>query len=174
MAMVRRLVALFLVVLLSVPAGIGLAQGVATPDVSASESAFATGIGVPVTAFDERGNPISTVAVTEVELDWVAEEEGFPPTTGKMYVLITLEYSNLSNRPVQVEPWSFMVVDNYGLLADFGYSYGSEVVTDEAISVEGGGTGTLALLFEMWSDTTPMMVMYQPGFSSYVFIHLGD
>lgn len=178
MTITRRFITVFIAMMLAFSGGFALAQDAASPEaVEVQEgdgTAFASGIGVAATAFDERGNPTFTMAVTSVEMDWQDYDAMFAPESGKMYVIITVQITNLTNRPMQVNPYGFTVLDNYGLTAEAGYFWGTDEFTIEPLSVEAGESGVVVSAYTMWSDSRPMLVMYNPEWNAYTVVHLGE
>lgn len=171
----RRLTTLAIVAILSLPAGLSLAQDDASPDAeTASSTAFASGLGVPATSFDERGNPVSTMAVTEVILDWDGYDDMYAPEAGKQYVLLVVEHTNLTNRPIQIQPFQLQVVDSFGLTAQQGWVSTQEEISQDAISIEPGATGETRTLHIMWNDTAPLLVIFQPTYEQWIVVHLGE
>lgn len=141
---------------------------------STGDSAFVSGMGVPATAFDERGNPISDLAVTDVEIDWDGYDENYAPPTSMIYVRITIEHTNLSSRPLEIQPFGIQMVDSFGIMAPAAYYYADDAVTVDPITLEPGETGTTYSLFSIWPDATPMIVMYSPMYTFVTTVHLGE
>ena len=178
MTFTRRFTTVFIAMMLAFSGGFALAQDDASPEaVEVQEgdgTAFASGIGVAATAFDERGNPTFTMAVTAVEMDWQDYDPMFTPEAGKMYVKMTIQITNLTNRPMQVNPYGFTVLDNYGLTAEAGYFWGTSEFTIDPVSIEAGESGVIVTAFSMWSDSRPMLVMFNPEWNAYTVVHLGE
>lgn len=173
MRLFQRLLTLALVAMFAMPLGMTFAQDESSPEAAEGNgTAFASGIGVPTTLFDERGNPVMTMAVTNVELDWAEYEDMFAPEAGKMYVVLTIEYTNLTNRPMQISPFSIQVLDGYGMVAQPGMFFGGDDFDTEDISIDAGATGETSTNYIMWADTAPMLVIYQPGFEQWAVVHL--
>lgn len=173
MSLFRRLLTLAIVAMLAMPLGFALAQDASSPvSATGDETAFASGLGEPATLFDERGNPTSSIVVTDIVMDWADYDQYSAPPTGMMYVLVTIEHTNHGNRPMDVQPQSINLVDSMGLLAQFTWFGSSEIITMEPVSVEPGGVGITTTAYAVWADSTPMMVMYQPVYNIYGFVYL--
>jgi hypothetical protein len=164
-------VAMFLV-LLMLPA---VAVSAQTPVVTSGEpTAFASGVGQPATFFDERGNPVFEVVVTGVENDWQEYDELYAPERGMVYAKVDFTFTNLSDRAEIISPFSILLVDSTGLVLNQAYMPENPDIMVEDIPLDAGGTVEGSLVFSVFQDVEPMMVVWQPDFTQYVFIYLGE
>lgn len=161
-----------LLALLLSPAVMATAQ---TPEaVTGDPSSFASGMNQPATFFDDRGNPVFEVMVTGVELDWQDYDEFSAPERGSMYVKVDFSFTNLSDRAEIVSPYTIMLIDNMGLATTQGYFADAPDLMIEDVSLDPGGTVEGSLVFSMYMDLEPMMIVWQPDYNLYVFIHIGE
>ncbi len=167
--MVRLLIMLALLVS---PALVASAQ---TPVVTSGEpQAFASGVGQPATFFDDRGNPILEVVVTGMEMDWQDYDEMYPPDRGMVYVKIDFTFTNLTDSAETIMPYSIMLIDSTGLMLNQAYMPDNPDIMIEDIPLDAGGTVEGSLIFSAYQEFEPIMVMWQPEYTQYVFIHLGE
>ena len=146
-----------------------------TPVATSGEPvAFASGTGQPATFFDDRGNPILEVVLTDITVDWQEYDEAYPPDRGMVYVKLDFSFTNLTDRAETISPYSIMLIDSTGLSLSQAYVPDDPDVMIEDMPVDGGGTLEGSLVFAMYSDIQPMMVIWQPDFTQYVFIHIGE
>lgn len=170
MKYIVRIVALF--ALLISPAFMATAQ---TPEAATGDpTSFADGLNQPATFFDDRGNPVFEVMVTGVELDWQDYDEYSAPERGMMYVKVDFSFTNLSARAEIVSPYTIMLIDNMGLSNSQGYFSDAPDLMMEDVAVEPGATEEGSLVFAMYMDLEPMMILWQPDYNLYVFIHIGE
>lgn len=167
--MVRLLIMLALLVS---PALVASAQ---TPVVTSGEPrAFASGVGQPATFFDDRGNPILEVVVTGMEMDWQDYDEMYPPDRGMVYVKIDFTFTNLTDSAETIMPYSIMLIDSTGLMLNQAYMPDNPDIMIEDIPLDAGGTVEGSLIFSAYQEFEPIMVMWQPEYTQYVFIYLGE
>lgn len=167
--MVRFL--MLLVVLMLPTVAVSAQTPVAT---SGTPTAFASGVGQPATFFDERGNPVFEVVVTGVENDWQDYDEMYPPERGMIYTKVDFTFTNLTNRAEIISPYSIMLVDSTGLVLNQAYMPENPDIMMEDTPLDAGGTVDGSLVFSVFQDVEPMMVVWQPDFTQYVFIYLGE
>lgn len=174
MTISRRRATLAAAAALSMPLRFAMAQD-ASPEVAEGDgSAFAFGLNVAATMYDERGNPTSTLAVTQLDVDWDGYDAGMGPDAGKMYVAVTFAFTNLANRPSQVEPYQFQLIDNFGMLAQQGYMWNNDEFDEQTVAVDPGATGEIRLLYVAWSDSQPLMVVHQGSYNMWSMIYVGE
>ncbi len=140
-----------------------------------SMSAFASGLNTPATAYDDRGNPVGTISVLEIELNWTPDTSySQEPDPGQMYVVLTLEVSNPTSRPIQVATYTVGLYDNSGQRLQTTWVSSDELV-DDNITVPAGESVQFKNLWVMWEDGSPAMVHWQYDWMSNAFIILvGD
>lgn len=167
--MVRFLV--FLGLLVSPAIAVSAQTPMATPG---EPQAFASGIGQPATFFDERGNPVFEIMVTGMEADWQEYDELYPPERGMVYVKVDFEFTNLTDRAEIISPYSILLVDSTGLSLTQAYVPENPEIMFEDVPLDASGTVEGSLVFSVFQDVRPMMVIWQPDFTQYVFIYLGE
>lgn len=171
--MKRQLLRLMIMVgLLVVPVAAASAQ---TPEASLEpHEAFSPGIGTPATFFDDRGNPVINFQVTNVEHDWQEYDEFSAPERGKVYVKVDLAFTNLSNRVELVNPFSLMLIDSTGLPTSSGYYGEADGLMNAEASIEPGETVEGSMVFQVYVESSAMMLMWQPDYQMFVFVYLGE
>lgn len=141
---------------------------------SGEPTPFGRGLNVPATYVDSRGTPVFTFTITELERDWQGYEVFAAPDRGSEYVLVRVSVTNVSDKDVTVTPFMITMVDSMGMMMEAAWLVNDPDIWMEDITVAPGETAEGALLFTMYSDLEPLMLMWQPDFSSYIFIYLGD
>lgn len=169
MKRLQQLVCVFFLSLLALP--VAAAQ---TPEASGEPSAFAGGLNTPATFIDNRGNPVFEIMVTELVMDWQDYDEYSAPERGMVYVRVGLSITNLGDRDTSVTPYTMQLVDSMGMLTMPAYFSGEEGYWLDDVTVPGGGTAEGWILFQMYDDLEPMMFMWQPEFSYYIFVYLRE
>lgn len=171
MKSVGRMFVMLMLVL--VPAVSAAAQS--TPEAVPGEpTVFARGFGEPATYVDARGNPVFSITVAEVERDWQDYDEYSAPERGSEYVLVQLTVTNLTARPATVSPYTIVMVDSLGMVMEMGYIYDDPEIWMDDITLDAGETVEGAMVFQMYTDVEPMILMWQPEYGYYVFVYLGD
>lgn len=146
-----------------------------TPEAATGPStAFGPGIGEPATFFDDRGNPIMEIVVTGVEVDWQDYDEFSAPERGKVYVKVDLALTNLTDRAETFSPYSLLLIDSTGLMAEQGYFADIEGLMVEDVPVDAGGTVEGSVVYALYAEVQPLMLVWQPDYTMYVFIYLGE
>lgn len=167
---VVRIVALF--GLLIAPTMIVSAQ---TPEAASGEpSAYASGMNTPATFFDDRGNAVFEVEVTGIEHDWQDYDEFSSPERGKVYVKVDFAFTNLSDRAEIISPYTITMVDSMGLATEQGYFGDAPDLMTEDVAIDPAGTVEGSIVFLMYTDLEPLMIVWQPDYSLFVFIYLGE
>ncbi len=161
-----------LLVLLMSPGLMATAQ---TPEaVSGEPSSFASGLNQPATFFDDRGNPVFEIMVTGMERDWQSEDEYTVAERGMTFVKIDFAFTNLSDRAEIVSPYVVMLVDNMGLTAQQVYISDDPTIFTEDVAVEPGATVEGSLVYSIYTDLEPNLIVWQPDYNLYVIIHIGE
>lgn len=149
--------------------------GVAAQD---TETAYGSGIGSPATWFDDRGNPVASVEVTDVIEDWTEHEANRGPARGYLYYAVVLDVTNLGSGDIEVSARDFSLVDTMGLnnarssiAADPGSSI--EVFSDTA-PVAAGESAEFVVVYELFSDVSPAMLVWQADSGQLVLVNLSD
>lgn len=149
--------------------------GVAAQD---DDSALGEGIGGSAIYIDERGNHVATLEVTGVEAGWSDYDDRGAPTRGYDFHAVHMVITNESDSPLEVNPSRFSLVDTNGLnnsrknvrLAE---TSASDVLSDAA-NLEAGETLERTLVFELFSDVSPAVFMWQPGGGKLVAVNVSD
>ena len=171
--MKRILQIVALLCLLATPITITSAQ---TPEASpsAEPTAFATGLNQPATFFDGRGNPVFEITLTNIEDDWQEYDEYSAPDRGMIYVKLDFTFTNLTDRSDIISPYDIMLIDQFGMAVDQGYfSDRADIMTDD-VAIAAGETIDGSVVFSIFADLQPMMVLWEPEYDLHVFIYLGD
>lgn len=185
----RKLLTAFfaLMLLLGSSASMAVAQDAATPEPIDEEevlvpegdaSSFARGFDVEATYFSERGDPIATLAVVDVERGWQDYHEWDEPSPGVEYVAVTFEVSVVSRGNLVVDPYNFSLIDSIGQnnsrsWASPAEDSGIEVFQDDA-AVASGETTELVILFELYEEANLGYFMWQPDRGIIVMIDLTE
>lgn len=158
--------------LLMSPSLIASAQ---TPVADSGEpKAYAHGLNQPATFFDDRGNPIFEVMVTGMESDWQDYDEYSAPERGMVYVKVDFTFTNLTDRAEIISPYTITLVDTMGLAVDQAYISDNPEIMIEDTPIDPGATVEGSLVFAVYQDLEPMMVVWQPDYALFVFIYLGE
>lgn len=143
-----------------------------------SGTALGDGIGSPATWFDDRGNAIATVEVTDVIEDWNEYEDNRAPARGYLYYGVVITVTNIDSSDIEVSARDFSMVDTLGL--NIGRSNATaaagstmDVFTDSA-PVAVGESAELMIVYELFSDTAPAMLVWQAERGQLVLVNLGD
>ncbi len=127
--------------------------------------ALAAGMNAPATWTDDRGNPVATVEVTGITLDWQDYAEFYEPERGMVYVALDITVTNASDTSLIVEPYDFSLVDTTGM--NNGRSWveaedGMEPVFSEDVPLAAGESYQGTVVFELLADTQPALFTWQP------------
>lgn len=171
--MKRAIQIVALLCMLTTPAMVASAQ---TPQASPASApvAFANGIGQPATFFDGRGNPVFEVTLTGIEDDWQEYDEYSAPDRGMVYLKLDFTFTNLTDRSDIISPYDIMLIDEFGMAVEQGYfSDRADLMTDD-VAIAAGETIEGSVVFSIYVDLDPMMVLWEPEYDLYVFIYLGE
>lgn len=182
----RLLTALFaLMLMLGSSASIAMAQDDATPadggeDVAApaGETSFAKGLDAEATYFSERGDPVATLKVVDIERGWQDYGEYYEPDPGVEYVAVTFEVSVVSRGNLVVEPYDFSLIDGIGRNNSTSYADASEdsgvVLLEDDAAVASGETAEFTVIFEVYEETPLGYFMWQPDSGIIIMIDLTE
>lgn len=146
-----------------------------TPDAgSDTPSPFANGIGQTATYMDQRGTPVLSITVTGIERNWESNDSYNEPQAGKDYVLVSVTLTNETGRVFVAEPYSFKLVDSLGVSTDRAWVSRDTRVMSEDTTIDANTSIDTALVFEMFSDLEPLLLMYEPEYGVYAVVHLGE
>lgn len=142
-----------------------------TPD---EPSAFARGLNQTATFFDGRGNPVFEITLTGIERDWQGYDEYSAPDRGMVYLKLDFTFTNLTDRSDIISPYDIMLIDEFGMAVEQGYfSDNRDIMTDDA-AIAAGETIEGSVVYEIYADLEPMMVLWEPEYDLHVFIYLGE
>jgi hypothetical protein len=164
-------------------ATVAMAQD-ATPEaetetvVSAEDTAFAHGFDAPATYFSDRGDPVTTIAVLDVERGWQDYGEYYEPDPGVEYVAVTFSVENLSRGNIIVEPYDFSMLDAFGRNNSRSYVSVDEdsgaTIFEEDTAIASGETVELTIIFELYEETEIGYFMWQPDSGIIVLVDLTE
>lgn len=145
---------------------------------AAAQSSYSSGMNAPATWVDERGNPVASVEVTDVIVDWQEYDEFSTPDRGYIFTVVSFAVTNLTDAPVSAEPYSFSLIDSTGMNISSGWAAAAEdadvVLTEEPVELDAGDSADMTLAFEMYADSTPAMLMWQPDSGRIVMVSIGE
>jgi hypothetical protein len=173
------LMALFMMI--GSTATVAMAQD-ATPEAGTATSGEATAFGVgldsPATYFSDRGDPVTTITVLDVERGWQDYGEYYAPDPGIEYVAVTFSVENLSRSNIIVEPFDFSMLDGLGRNNSRSYvsvDEGSDVqIFEDDTALASGETAELTIVFEVFEETDFAYFMWQPDSGVIVMVDLRD
>jgi hypothetical protein len=173
---------LALIMTLTTVSGIA-AQDASTPEAEADaaptgESAISRGLDAPAVFFSERGDPIATVSVLDVERGWEDYGEFYEPERGAEYVAVTFEVNVVDSSNLVLEAYDFSLVDSFGRnnsRAFVDVAEGSDtVVFDEDVAVASGETAEVLVIFQVYEDADLGFFMWQPDSGVIVAVDLTE
>lgn len=147
-----------------------------TPDATPSgePNAFARGLNQTATFFDGRGNPVFEITLTGIEDDWQDYDEYSAPDRGMVYIKLDFTFTNLTDRSDIISPYDIMLIDEFGMAVEQGYfSDNRDIMTDD-VAIAAGETIEGSVVYAIYADLEPMMVLWEPEYDLHVFIYLGD
>lgn len=151
------------------------AMAQSTPESASDElTPFAFGLDAPATFIDQRGNAIFSISVTGIEQNWQDHDEYDMPQMGMEYVRVHLAITNHAGRDGTVMPYTMLMLDSMGAVLQMGYIYDRPDVWIDEVVVPAGETVEGSMIFEIYPDLEPLALMWQPEYTSYVIIYLGD
>ena len=162
---------LMMLALLAGSANLVVAQDDATPEATPTDSGEATSvvdpaIGDSVSVTDDRGNEYAVVTVTDVIRPWDEYSEFEEPERGTDYVAIAIEVENVSDDPIEVDPFDFLLQDAGSFSFSTAFAQGAEDIDTppltEATELEGGETGEYLLVFNVFEDLGLAHLFWQP------------
>ena len=167
----RKLVTLLLAAAMSVTGIVGVAA-------QEADNAVGTGIGSTAVYFDDRGNQLATLEVTEVEAGWSEYGDNGAPARGYDYHAVHFTITNDSAAELEINQNRLSLVDTQGLnntrknvRLDSGAD--TNVLTDNVV-LDAGESRDATLVFELFSDVFPALFMWQPDSGSLVIVNVSD
>lgn len=167
----RKLLTLFIAAAMTM-SGI---VGVAAQD---TDDAVGTEIGSPAVFYDDRGNQIATLELADIEAGWSDYDENRGPARGYDFHAVHFTITNDSDAPLEINQSRFSLVDSMGLntsrsnvrLAEDAVT---NVLTDN-VDLGVGESLDATLVYELFSDVTPALFMWQPDSGSLVMVNVSD
>lgn len=178
---------LALMMLIGSTASIATAQVAGTPEApdegaaeatAGGDTSFAKGLDAVATYFSERGDPVATIQVVDVERGWQEYGEYYEPKAGLEYVAVTFEVSSVARGNLVVKPYDLSLIDGIGRNNSRSY-----VSVDEASSVEileddtavaTGETAQLTIVFELFEEAQLGYFMWQPDSGIIIMVDLTE
>lgn len=163
--------------------GLLLAFGLITSSlasVTAQEAAtaFGDGINSPATWFDDRGNAMASLEVTELIEDWSEYEENREPARGYLYYAVVMNVTNVASDDIEINPRSFSMTDSLGLNLSRANTTAAEgasrAVFADTVSLASGESTELMLVYELFSDVSPALLVWEADRSQVVLIGFSD
>lgn len=128
--------------------------------------ALANGFGSISTWTDDRGNPVATLEVTEIESDWQDYDDYSEPERGSIYQAVHFTITNVSDSSLIVEPYSISMIDSTGLNSGRSYASVAEgsdtVLFEEDAPLAAGESLEGVMIFQTYDDTEPAALVWQP------------
>lgn len=125
-------------------------------------------IGQAVPFYSSDGNQIGTITVNGVTDPFEEFDVYSSPQRGYHYVALDVTVTNDSQRPIGVDPYSFVVVDSDGIMTNYSsisLDASSTATLLEYTDALAPGTSTGGLIvFEAFTGTTIDRVQYSPDF----------
>lgn len=172
-----------LMMMLGGSASIAMAQEAGTPepaDASAEigETSFSRGLDAPATYFTDRGDPVATLSVVEIERGWDEYDKYNEPDAGSEYVAVTFEISVVSRGNMVVKPFDFSLVDGIGHNNSRSYvraveGSSTELFEDDA-AVASGETTELTLIFDLYEESPLGYFIWQPSGGIIILVDLTE
>jgi len=175
---------LALTMMLGSTASIAMAQdatpeaGTGTTTATGEDTAFGVGLDSPATYFSDRGDPVTRIAVVDVERGWQDYGEFYEPDPGIEYVAVTFTVENLSRSNIIVEPYDFSMLDGFGRNNSRSWVSVDEdsgvEIFEEDTALASGETAELTIIFELFEETEIGYFMWQPDSGIIVMVDLRD
>ncbi len=151
-------------------------EEVAAP--AGGDTAFARGMDAEATYFSERGDPIATLKVVDVERGWQDYGEYDEPAPGVEYVAVTFEVSVVSRGNLIVEAYDVSMVDSLGQNNSRSWASPAEnsgiTLFDDDVAVASGETTELTVIFEVYEQAEVGFFMWQPESGIIVMVDLSE
>lgn len=132
----------------------------------AENAAVVFGLNTPATWIDERGNPVATLEVVEIDEDWQDYSEYREPERGTVYRAVHVKITNISGSSLIVKPYDFSLLDNTGMNNSRSWvdtAEGSnDVVLSEDVPLGDGEVFEGIIVYQMYADITPTAMIWQP------------
>ena len=185
----KILTALFaLMLMLGSTASIAMAQADATPAAGSDEGAavavesgqtsFAKGLDAEATYFSERGDPVATLTVIDIERGWQDYGKYYEPDPGVEYVAVTFEISVVSRGNLVAKPYDFSLIDSLGRNNSRSYVSPDEdsgaVIFEDDAAIASGETAEMTVIFELYEESQMGYFMWQPNSGIIIMVDLTE
>lgn len=180
----KMLTAIFAIMLmLGGSASVALAQGASTPEAASAtpelgDTSFSKGFDAPATYFSERGDPVATLAVVDIERGWQDYGEYDAPDPGVEYVAITFDVSVVSRGNMVVKARDFSLIDGIGRNNSRSWTRADESsgveLFREDVAVASGETSELTMVFDIYEETQLGYFMWQPSSGIIIMVDLTE
>ncbi|MCO5216907.1 MAG: DUF4352 domain-containing protein [Thermomicrobiales bacterium] len=135
------------------------------------DSSFGHGFGGVATWTDDRGNPVGTLVVNEIEADWMDYDQYSQPERGQVYKAVHFTVTNVSSSSLIIGPYDFTLLDNGGVNNSRAWATASAdtetVLFDNDVPLAPGESYEGVMIFSMYDDLEPVAVIWQPDYSIY-------
>lgn len=169
-------------------ASVAMAQDAATPAASpeaggggaaaGGETSFAKGTDAEATYFSERGDPIATLKVVDVERGWKEYDQYSKPDPGVEYVAVTFEVASVGGDNVVVKQFDFSLIDSIGRNNSAAFvqvADDSKVkLLDDDAAVADGESTRFVLVFQVFKETGLGYFLWQPDSGIIIVVDLTD
>lgn len=142
------------------------------------ELSYASGLEMPVTWSDDRGNIFATMQVISVNPDWQDYSDNNGPDRGFVYTAVWFQVTNVSDAEIEYRPSNFSLLDGFGrwlsptrsTVAD-GVDY--DLFLDNQLLAAGESTEHVQV-FELPADVPPGIFVWDQGSSKWAMVNLAD
>ncbi|MCO5228309.1 MAG: DUF4352 domain-containing protein [Thermomicrobiales bacterium] len=135
------------------------------------DGSFGHGFGGVATWTDDRGNPVGTLVVNEIEADWMDYDQYSQPERGQVYKAVHFTVTNVSSSSLIIGPYDFTLLDNGGVNNSRAWATASAdtetVLFDNDVPLAPGESYEGVMIFSMYDDLEPVAVIWQPEYSIY-------
>lgn len=145
-----------------------------------ASGSLAQGMNAPTRWISERGDEIATFEVVDINTDWQDYDEYSAPERGSTYLAVTIVVTNTSDADIEVTPYNFSVIDTESSNLSTSWvsaADGAETsLIEDTVVVAPGESLEGTLVFSMYSDLSPVAMMWQPEYGrlSVVILAEGD
>lgn len=137
-------------------------------NVIAQTTAAGPAIGDTVPFYSSDGNQVGTITVNAITDPFEEFDVSYAPQRGYHYVALDITISNGSQRPIEVDPYDFIVVDSDGFIANSVSMYldaaSTATLLEYSDALAPGSEVSGLIAFEAFTGTTTSRVLYAPDF----------
>lgn len=175
----RQLMLTVAAVLVLVSQTIGPAAALAStpvtdPPTADTQSAFAHGLNASAVYFSDRGLPIATITVTNVQRGWEDYADYYEPEPGLEYVAVSFEIEVIARGNLVLEPYDLSLLDGFGRNNSRSYVSPAEGVSllEESAAIASGETTEFTIVFELYQEAQVGYLLWQPDSGVIVLVDL--